>query len=229
MAAPRDAIRSLRAVPSVPDRLARVEDAVRSLAVTKDGHAALLEHLSVSIGGRLDRIEALLAALSDTDRRRAALDARVPADRDLLVDPDPASGLPSAARAAIERDIDLVALVRGDDRLGRSWPDAGFDALRRRPEAVAAFGERIDVLSDGVDAIDATLVTRFVADPEGIDPAGPVTLDVGSLVVRTSVLASIEFVTPPRPSDVVRALLAAGPVVAVPVVATVGAHRDPAS
>lgn len=246
----------MRSVPSLPARLERVEEAVRDLALTKDEHEALLHHLSGALDDRISQLEARLAGLADDAVSRRALAATAPADpaRLAVVTPDELAAFRGAdPETTVDDDIALdrldvdqaefVAVVRPADRLAAGWIDAAIAALDDHPDAVGAYGERIDVLP-ATD--EPTLVARFEPrfDPTALDQSP--CIDLSSVVIRRAALVDAldAAANPAEPAAdrrahsaraagdvdgwaILRRLATAGPLVPVPVTASVGPLADP--
>ncbi len=191
-------------------------------AIGRIGHRADEDGL---FDQRLERLDRRMRDMEVDHLRREVLGSEARPAGEWVLDPDDIGLIGERARIALRAGFDVCALIRHGDRVGVAWPAAGREVLIQRPAAVAAYGIRIDILDDGIDGCDATLLRRF--EPDLSDPLACDVLDVGTLVVRTQVLAdNVDASAMTAPALIAR-VLELGEVVAVPVTASVGKLRSP--
>ena len=224
MAKLRGASKRLHTALSVPARLKHAEAAVQALqrAVGRIGHRADEDGL---FDQRLERLDRRIRDMEVDRLRREVLGSEERPAGEWVLDPDDIGLIGEHARIALRAGFDVCALIRHGDRVGVAWPSAGREVLIQRPAAVAAYGIRIDILDDGIDGCDATLLSRFESALS--DPLARDVIDLGTLVVRTRVLAeNVDASAMTAPALITR-VLDLGEVVAVPVTASVGKLRGP--
>lgn len=210
MTGPKDAIRGLLGIRSVTERLDRVEDTVRHLALTKDEHQVALDLLTTVEAARIARLEGDLHALrEDVVLRRFFAQTTVldPAAVSVVVlaTGDEAALAHSVAAAAellgadhvptvvesldglttnIDADRPYVTILRAGDRLALGWLPVAVDQLDRHPEAVGVYGERLDMVAAGTHMV----VARFEPSFSTVNLLESACIDLSSVVLRRSAL-----------------------------------------
>jgi hypothetical protein len=196
------------------------------LAEQSARHEALLTHLTETMGARVDALEAQVAsALQQAVARRATAAGVDPAEAQRVGIAEEIEALAQVSaqiRNGGRPTYEFVMVLRPGDRAGAGWPAAAVHQLDLDPSAVAAYGERIDV----IEGAAPTLLSRFEPVFDAHALAHTPCIEISGVVIRSSALPTQELM-PTTGWDLLRVLATMGPLLAVPITASVGPIQDP--
>jgi hypothetical protein len=248
---PKDAIKGLLGLTSIVERLDVAEATVRELAAAKDEYRIALDVLASHVH-RIDRLqhdvdtlrhEALVrryfaqttafdpAAISmvvHTHGDDGAAEATVRSLAELLGGDRPPVLVDSLHHltTAVPSDRPYVMVLSAGDRLAHGWLPVAIAHLENDPEALGAYGERIDLVASDRNVI----VGRYEPSFSTIALLVSACIDLSAVVLRRSALVDVAADLGPLDGwDLVLKVAHQGRLVPIPVTASIGPVGPPSS